>query len=245
MELLEEFRLHPIIELPHVFGIDLSITKAVIVMWISVALASFLIIYAGRRRGLVAGGLKGGVEAVLEFIRNDIVLENMGREGLAWYPFITALFFFILLNNLLGLVPDSFTPTSNINTTGTLAVIVFFSVIVQGMVKKGPLKYWLSLVPEGVPVFLAPFLFVIELVSLLAKPLSLAIRLFANMFAGHVVLGAFLGLIFFFGSYLIAPAPLLVTVVLRLLEIMFATIQAYIFTMLSSMYIGASIHDEH
>ncbi|MCL5291673.1 MAG: F0F1 ATP synthase subunit A [Actinobacteria bacterium] len=245
MELLEEFELHPVFNLPKIFGVDLSITKAVIVMWVAVALTSVLVIYAGRKRGLVVGGLKGGVEAILEFIRNEIVIENIGREGLVWYPFITALFFFILFNNLLGLLPGSFTPTSNINTTATLAIIVFLSVIVQGMIKKGPIKYWLKLVPKGVPAFLGPFLFIIEFVSLLAKPLSLAVRLFANMFAGHVVLGAFLGLIFFFGSYFVAPAPLLITVALRLLEVMFSAIQAYIFAMLSSMYIGAAIHDEH
>ncbi|MHB0976676.1 MAG: F0F1 ATP synthase subunit A [Candidatus Aquicultorales bacterium] len=243
--LLEEFALHPVIELPHVFGVDLSITGAAIAMWLSVLLASLLVVYAGRGRGLVVGGVKGAVEAILEFIRKDIVLENMGREGLKWYPFIATLFLFIWFNNLIGLVPGIQGATANINTTATLAIIVFLAVVIQGIVKKGPVKYWLSLIPHGVPGWLAPVLFVIELISLLAKPFSLTLRLFANMFAGHVVLAVFLSLIFFFGSYAILPAPLLLNIVMRMLEILFGTIQAYIFAMFASMYIAASIHDEH
>lgn len=242
--LLKEFELHRVVSL-HAFGIDLSINPAVFSMWGSVVLVSLLVVYAGRRRGLVVGGVKGAVEAVLEFIRKDIVLDNMGREGLAWYPFIAALFLFIWFNNLLGLVPGVHGATANINTTATLAIIVFFAVVIQGIVKKGVVKYWLSLIPHGVPVWLAPVMFVIELISLLAKPLSLTLRLFANMFAGHVVLAVFLSLIFFFGSYAIAPAPLLLNVTMRLLEILFGTIQAFIFSMFSAMYIAASIHDQH
>lgn len=243
--LLEEFGSHAVIHLPHVLGIDLSITKAVITMWLAVALVSFLVIYAGRGRGLVAGGLKGGIEAVLEFVRKDIVVANMGHEGIFWYPFIATLFLYIWVNNLISLIPGIQGPTSNVNTTVTLALMVFLSVIVQGIIKKGPIKYWLSLIPHGVPGWLKPVLFMIELISLLAKPFSLTLRLFANMFAGHIVLAVFLSLIFFFESYIILPGPLLLNILMRLMEVLFGSIQAYIFAMFASMYIAASIHDEH
>ncbi|MCL4500027.1 MAG: F0F1 ATP synthase subunit A [Chloroflexi bacterium] len=247
--LLEEFASKPVSFLHlgqlRLFGLDVGVNEAVLTMWLAVFLVSVIVIYAGRGRGLVAGGFKGAVEAVLEFIRKDIVLENIGHEGMYWYPFITALFLFIWFSNLVSLTPGIQGATSNINTTATLAVIVFLAVVVQGIVKKGPIKYWLSLVPKGVPAWLAPVLFVIELISLLAKPFSLALRLFANMFAGHVVLAVFLSLIFFFGSYAVAPAPLLLNIMMRLLEVLFGSIQAYIFAMFATMYIAASIHDEH
>lgn len=244
-KLLEEFGKHTVITLPHVFGVDLSITKAVITMWLAVAIVSFLVIYAGRGRGLVAGGLKGAVESVLEFVRKDIVLENMGHEGMFWYPFIATLFLYIWISNLISLIPEVQGFTSNVNTTVTLALMVFLAVIVQGIVKKGPIKYWLSLIPHGVPGWLKPVLFVIELISLLAKPFSLTLRLFANMFAGHVVMAVFLSLIFFFHSYIILPGPLLLNILMRMMEVLFGSIQAYIFAMFASMYIAASIHDEH
>jgi F-type H+-transporting ATPase subunit a len=241
---LEEFELEPIIHLK-LFGINASIDKAVIVMWIASLLVAIMILYAARHRSLVPKGVANAVEAMIDFLRTDIVLENVGRIGLYWLPFLATLFFFILFNNLIGLVPASFSPTSNINVTATLAVIVFIAVQIQGMLRQGLVKYWLNLVPAGVPIFLKPVLLLIELISLVAKPFSLAVRLFANLFAGHVILLVFLSLIITYKSLIIAPFPLLGAVVVTLLEIMFSLIQAYIFTILSAIYIGAAMHAEH
>lgn len=244
MHILEEFELRPLVHL-ELFGLDVSIDKAVIVLWVSAVLAATLFIYAGRRRGLVASGLKNAIEAVVEFLRADVVLEFMGRDGLPWLPFIGALFSFILLNNLLGLVPGSFSPTANINVTATLAVIVFFVIQTVGMVKQGGLGYWKNLVPKGIPVYVAVIAFLIEFLGLFLRPFSLAVRLFANLFAGHVVLLVFLTLIISFRSLVIAPLPLAGAVVMSILEIVFSFVQALVFALLSAIFIGAALHPEH
>lgn len=236
---------HPYVELK-IFGIDMSINMVIITLWLAVFLAFAFIFLAGRRPKLVPGRLQSMGEYVVTFVKDGIVLETIGKEGLPWVPFLTTVFLFILFNNLLGLIPGLATPTSSIYLTATLALMVFLSVHIVGMVKHGPFKYWRAVVlPSGAPVWLA-FLFVpLELISTLAKPFSLMVRLFANMFAGHAVLLVFLGLILLYRSYLIAPFPLVLSVIVGALEIFFKFLQAYIFTILSAMYIGDAIHGGH
>lgn len=236
---------HPYVHLK-LFGIDMSINMVVITLWLAVFLAFAFIYLAGRRPKLVPGRLQSVGEYVVTFVKDGIVLETIGKEGLPWVPFLTTVFLFILFNNLLGLIPGLATPTSSIYLTATLALMVFLSVHIVGMVKHGPFKYWRAVVlPSGAPVWLA-FLFVpLELISTLAKPFSLMVRLFANMFAGHAVLLVFLGLILLYQSYLIAPFPLILSVIVGALEIFFKFLQAYIFTILSAMYIGDAIHGGH
>lgn len=213
---------------------------------LAACLIIFLIFFiASRRAKMIPSGLQNALEAMVDFLKIEVVFENIGPEGKTWLPFIVTLFFFILGTNLIGLIPGSFSATSNINVTATLAIIVFFSIQVQGVIKHGFFKYIKSWIPAGVPVFIGVFMFPIEFVGQIAKPFSLAIRLFANMFAGHVILGTFLFLIIEFKSYVIAPFPLALAVAMSGLEILFSFIQAYIFTILSSMYIGAAIHPEH
>ncbi|MBI4744223.1 MAG: F0F1 ATP synthase subunit A, partial [Actinobacteria bacterium] len=157
---------------------------------LSACVIIFLLFFiASRRVKMVPHGLQGALEALVDFIKIDIVFENIGPEGKTWLPFFVTLFFFILGTNLIGLIPGSFSATSNINITATLALIVFFSIQVQGVIKHGFFKYIKSWIPAGVPVFIGVFMFPIEFVGQIAKPFSLAIRLFANMFAGHLVLG--------------------------------------------------------
>lgn len=245
MNVIEHFELHPYVHLEF-FGIDMSINKAVIMMWIACALIFAIFLIASRKRQMVPRGLQNVVEAVLDFLRLDIVMENIGgKEGRTWMPFITTLFFFIFFCNILGLLPGAFTATSNINVTATLAIIVFLAVQIQGVIKHGPIKYIKGWVPSGIPVVISIIMFPIEVVGQLAKPFSLAVRLFANMFAGHVILLVFLYLILYFKSIIIAPFPLLGVVAMSMLEILFSGIQAYIFVILSSMYIGVAIHAEH
>lgn len=244
--LLEHFALHPLVHL-EVAGIDMSINMAVISMWVSSFLAFLLIFAASRRVSLIPQGrLLNIVEAIVEFVYSSIVEENLGKKGKKWFPFLFSLFMFIWFCNLIGLVPGFYTPTSSVFVTATLAfLIVFPTVHIYGMVKHGPVKYLKSFVPHGVPAPIAPFLFVIEIIGAFAKPFSLTIRLFANMFAGHLVLLTFIGLILEFKSVIIAPMPMLGGILVMGLELLFTSIQAYIFTALSSMYIADAMHGGH
>ena len=236
---------HPLVKLK-VLGIDMSINMAVITMWLAVILIMVFILLAGRKTKLIPKPLQSMGEYIYLFIRDTIVLDMVGKEGLPWVPFLTTIFLFILVNNFLGLIPGLATPTASIYLTSVLALTVFFSVHITGAIKHGPIKYFRAVVlPEGAPLWLAPLFVPIEIISALAKPFSLMVRLFANMFAGHAVLLVFLGLIILYKSIIIAPIPLVISVVVGLLEIFFKFLQAYIFTVLSAMYISDAIHGGH
>ncbi|MBE0446504.1 MAG: F0F1 ATP synthase subunit A [Actinobacteria bacterium] len=257
-EMLEEFNLQstygqhffgidlsPLSNL-HLFGLDLSVNKAVVCLWLSTLITFGIIYYAGHGRGLVATGFRNMIEAIFTFIKLNVVEEALGHEGKKWLPFIGGLFFFILINNLIGLIPGSFAPTSNINVTAALAILVFIIFLIAGMIKQGPFKYWAHLAPGGLPKWMYVVLYPIEIITLFMKPLSLAIRLFANMLAGHIVIFSLLALIILFKmSLLMAPLPFLASVIMYAFEIFVALIQAYIFTILSAIYIGSAMHPEH
>jgi F-type H+-transporting ATPase subunit a len=243
--LAEEKPLEPLIKL-HLGGVDISINMMVITMWIAVAVIILFIMLARRKPQLVPRGLQTLAEVVIMFIRDNIVMEMMGKVGLPWIPFLTTMFLFILFCNVLGLIPGLGTPTANIYVTATLALTVFFSVHIAGAIKHGPFKYLRAVVlPTGVPLALAPLFVPLEIIGAIAKPFSLTVRLFANMFAGHTVMVVFLGLILLYGSWAIAPFPLLLSVVVAMLEIGFKVLQAYVFTILSAMYIGDALHGGH
>ncbi len=186
------------------------------------------------------------------FVRNDMVRPNMQRAHAdALLPMFLSLFFFILFMNLMGLVPGSVTPTACIFVTGALAFIVLGMMIVGGMVVQGPIAYWKSLVPH-VPLWLWPLLFVVELIGVTVKPFALTIRLFANMTGGHMVVLSFMGLIFFFAGvdfsstgYGFSPVAVGFAVFIMIIEGFVAFVQAYIFTLLSAIFVGASLHPEH
>ncbi|MGP0565087.1 MULTISPECIES: F0F1 ATP synthase subunit A [unclassified Nitrospina] len=232
---LHHFELHPIIPIQFL-GLDLSINKAVIVMWVGVALVFFLfmvVIKGGLR--LVPGKGQSVAEVSLEFVQG-MVDEFIGEDGRKYFSFVATLFFFILVCNLIGLVPGSYTMTSQLVVTGAFALIIFFMTLVIGFVKHG--GHFLSiLVPPGVPKLMIPFMIPIEVISMLARPVSLSVRLFANMTAGHTVLAVL------FALTLTAPGwvswmPFGFTVVINVLEVAIAFIQAYIFTVLTCVYIG-------
>lgn len=252
--LLEEFDLkaeHSFnfygIPLPHLhlFGIDISINKAVVVMWLAAILTMALVTYAGRGRGLVASGLRNAMEAIFVFLKTDVVESTFGKDARKWMPYIGGLFFFILFSNLLGLIPGSFAPMSNLNTTATLALITFALVLFQGLKNQGPIKYWVNLAPGGLPKVMYVLMYPIEFVSLLAKPLSLALRLFANLFAGHLVIFSLCSLVLFFNNWIITPLPIAFAAIIFMFEIFVAFIQAYLFAVLSALYISAAIHPDH
>ena len=242
---LHPFELHEYYPL-HLFGLDISINKAVIMMWVVVGLTAFLLVTAGRSRRMVPTKLQSLAELLVGFIR-DIILDTMGKDGMRFFPFIATLFVFILFCNLLGLIPGTYTVTSQIIVTAVFALTVYAMSIVMGFILHG-VKFLGILVPPGTPGWLLPLMIPIELVSQLARPISLAVRLFANMTAGHTILGVLFGLAIG-GGLLIGWLPFAFTIAMNGLEVGIAFIQAYIFTTLTCVYIGDAFHlhghDEH
>ncbi len=226
--------------------IDFSITMHLIMMWFAslILILSFAILF--RKRELVPKGFAAVLEAVVLFVRDEIAIPNIGLEdGKRMTPLLSTMFFFILTCSLMGLIPLFGTATGNITVTASLAIITFFTVQIMGMIKNGFFGYFKSLVPHGIP---SPLLFIIipiEILGLFIKPFALAMRLFANMIAGHTVIFALLGLIIALGSILVSPFAVGFAVFINLLEILVAFIQAYIFTILSSLFIGMAMHPEH
>ena len=235
---LHPFELHPFMHLS-LLGVDISPNKAVLMMWVVVALVAGLLIAAGTSRRLVPGKLQSLAELLVEFIRG-IILDTMGREGMPFFPFVSTLFIFILFCNLLGLIPGSFTVTSQIVVTAVFALFVYSMSIVVGFALHG-LKFLGILVPPGTPGWLLPLMVPIEVVSQLARPLSLAVRLFANMTAGHTVLAVLFGMALSL-PLLIGWLPFAFTIAMNGLELAIAFIQAYIFTILTCVYLGDALH---
>jgi F-type H+-transporting ATPase subunit a len=242
---LHPFELHNFVPIS-LGGLDISVNKAVIMMWIVVGLVALLMITASSARKLVPSKLQNLAELLVEFIRN-MILDTMGHQGMKLFPLIATLFLFILFCNLLGLIPGTYTVTSQIIVTGVFAVMVYSLSVVLGFVLHGA-KFLGILVPPGTPGWLLPLMIPIELVSQLARPISLAVRLFANMTAGHTILGVLFGLAIG-GGLLIGWLPFAFTIAMSALEIGIAFIQAYIFTVLSCVYLGDAItlhgHSEH
>lgn len=241
--LLEELEVHAYFHWTP-FGIDLSITKAVIVLWISLLVVFFLVWLAGRRVSLVPSRFQNMMESLFEFIREGMVVEVMGKEGLPYFPFIATLFLYILVTNLLGLIPGSFSATSLMGTTAAWAAISFIAYHLVGIRKHGVFSYLRSFAPSGVPIPMLVIMLPIEFISHLARPFSLAVRLFANMVAGHLVLLVFTFLAMT-GAWYLKWLPFAGVVVFNLFEIFVAFIQAYIFAILTAIYIGGAIHVEH
>ncbi len=242
---LHPFELHNFVPIS-LGGLDISVNKAVIMMWVVVGLVAFLMIMASSSRKLVPSKLQNLAELVVEFIRN-IILDTMGHQGMKFFPLIATLFLFILFCNLLGLIPGTYTVTSQIIVTAVFAVAVYALSVVLGFVLHGA-KFLGILVPPGTPAWLLPLMIPIELVSQLARPISLAVRLFANLTAGHTILGVLFGLAIS-GGLLIGWLPFAFTIAMNGLELGIAFIQAYIFTVLSCVYLGDAItlhgHSEH
>jgi F-type H+-transporting ATPase subunit a len=242
---LHPFELHPLVHLS-LFGLDISINKAVLMMWIVTALAAGLLIIAARSKRLVPTKLQSLVELLVEFIRG-MILDTIGKGGMRFFPLIATLFLFILFSNLLGLIPGSYTVTSQIVVTAAFAVFVYGLSVVVGFALHG-LKFVQILVPPGTPGWLLPLMVPIELISQLARPLSLAVRLFANMTAGHTVLAVLFSMTLTL-PVLIGWLPFAFTVAINGLEVIIAFIQAYIFTILTCVYLGDAVnlhgHAEH
>ena len=238
---MHQFEIKRFIDLEFL-GLDASFTNSSLFMVITVSLIAFVTIWGMRGRALVPTRMQSIAEISYEFVAN-MVRDNVGSAGQKYFPFIFSLFMFVLFTNMLGMMPYSFTVTSHIIVTFALAALVFIGVTVIGFAKHG-IGFLKFFVPSGVPVALLPLLVVIEVISYLTRPISLSVRLFANMMAGHTMLkvfGAFVVGLGFIGGW----APLAFMVAFTGLEIMVAFLQAYVFAILTCIYLNDALHMHH
>ncbi|MBK7228361.1 MAG: F0F1 ATP synthase subunit A [Ignavibacteriales bacterium] len=235
--------------LPHfeLYGLDLSITRHVLFMWIGAALLFFVMTRVAKayKSSLVPKGFTNFWEVFILFVRDEIAKPTIGKGFEKFLPYLLTAFFFILFGNFIGLIPFTATFTSNIAVTATMAIFTFLVIQFGGIRNNGFFGYFKGLIPHGVPVFLLPIMAVVELLGLLAKPFALAIRLFANMTAGHIVIYALISLIFVMQSVGWAGLAIPMALFIYGLEVLVALLQAYIFTMLSSLFIGMAVHQDH
>jgi F-type H+-transporting ATPase subunit a len=272
-QIIEHVSNGPVIVPLHAGPIDLSITKHVVMLWVTALLVGTMFIWYARRAGKARDGVPSGrfatmVDFFVETIHNQIVLPNIGAKwAIAWTPLISAFFFFILVSNLIGLTPfmellgvlgekahipllaalehGSATSTGNFNVTAGLAVVTFGAIILAGSLAHGFVRHWKNIVPHGTPVWLLPLLLPIEILSMLVRPFALTMRLAANMTAGHIATVAILSVIFVFQSVLVGIPALALVVPLMGLEIIVCFVQAYVFTLLSTVFIGMAINVHH
>lgn len=234
---LEQFVIKPIVPLK-IGGIDVSFTNSALFMTIAVVLATIFLVLGMRRSDIVPGRWQVAVELSYEFIAG-LLRDTVGVEGRKYFPIIFTLFMFVLLGNLLGMVPYSFTFTSHIAVTFAMAIVVFIGVTILGFVRHG-IHFFSFFAPPGTPVVMLPLLVPIEVISYLSRPISLSVRLFANMLAGHTLIKVIAGFIALLGVAGVLPFALVVA--LTGLEILIAFLQAYVFAILTCLYINDAIH---
>ena len=238
---LEQFAIRRIVDI-HIGGLDVSFTNSALFMLIAIALITLFLTASMRRQALVPGRWQSMAELSYEFVAR-MVRENVGHDGMQYFPFIFTLFMFILFANLIGLIPYSFTVTSHIIITFGLAFAIFIGVTVLGFARNGA-GFLRLFVPSGVPIFLLPLIVIIEVFSYFTRPISLSVRLFANMMAGHTMLKVFAGFVIGLGV-LLGWAPLAFIVALTALELLIAVLQAYVFTILTCIYLHDAFHPGH
>jgi len=237
---LAQFDVYPLIEMPRLAGYNIDFTNASLFMAISGLFALLFLGLGMRGRALVPGRWQSMVEMTYGFVAST-VKDNVGKEGKAYFPFIFSLFMFVVMCNLVGMIPFSFTVTSHIIVTFALAAAIFIGVTLLAIYKHGLIKFLKFFLPHGTPWWMAPMMYLIELFSYLARPISLSVRLMANMMAGHTMLKVIAGFVVSLG--LIGGwAPLALLVVLTGFEIFVAILQAYIFTILTCVYLNDALH---
>jgi len=234
---LHQFEIHRLVPI-HIGGIDISYTNSALLMTIVVVLVTALLVLGTRRHALVPGRWQSLAEMSYEFVA-DMVETNVGHGGREFFPFVFTLFMFILFANFLGMIPYSYTVTSQIVVTFALAAVVFIGVTIIGIVRHG-FHFLRLFVPPGVPVALLLLLVPIELLSYFIRPFTLAIRLFANMLAGHTMLAIFAGFAASIG--LLGILPMGIDILLVALEVLVAALQAYVFAILTCLYLSDAIH---
>jgi len=234
---LEQFVIERLIPL-HLGKYDISYTNSALLMTIAVVLITLLLVVGTRRAALVPGRLQSTAELSYEFVAN-MVRENVGTEGIEFFPLVFSIFMFVLFGNVLGLIPYSFTFTGQIVVTFALAIFVFLLVTLVAFIKHG-IHFFTFFFPAGAPVFMAPILVPIEIVSYMSRPVSLGIRLFANMMAGHTMMAVFAAFTITLGVF--GFMPIAINVALFALEIIVTALQAYVFTILTCLYLRDAIY---
>ncbi|RAI42977.1 F0F1 ATP synthase subunit A [Rhodoplanes roseus] len=238
-----------IVDLVPLGGTGLQLTNSAVFMMAAVAVTGFLMIGTTAGRQLVPGRLQSMAEVTYEFVA-DMIRSTAGEEGMRFFPLVFSLFTFILFANIIGIVPYTFTVTSHIVVTATLALLVFFTVIGYGLYSHG-LGFFRLFVPHGIPGYILPFVVLIEIVSFLSRPISHSVRLFANMLAGHITLKVFAGFVAGLGGALGVVGwiggilPLTMVTALTALELLVAFLQAYVFTLLTCIYLSDALHPGH
>jgi len=245
---IHQFEIYPIVNLGHIGGHEFAFTNSALYMAITVVGIAALLVGASSSRALVPGRMQSIAELSYEFVANTIE-STAGKEGLKFFPLVFTLFMFILVSNVIGLIPYTFTVASHIIITASLALLVFLTVIVYGLYKNG-LRFFGLFVPSGVPMYILPLIVFIEVLSFLSRPISHSVRLFANMLAGHITLKVFASFVTLLGGLGIAgiagaTLPLLMVVALTALELLVAFLQAYVFAILTCIYLNDAIHPGH
>jgi F-type H+-transporting ATPase subunit a len=238
---LHQFEVREIVPI-HIGHLDLSFTNASLFMIVTAALATLFLLGGMSNARLVPSRLQSMAELVYEFVAG-MVRDNVGQEGKKYFPFIFTLFLFILFGNLIGMVPYTFTFTSHIIVTFAMALVVFLGVTAIGIARHG-LHFFSLFVPPGVPKVMLVLLVPIEVISYLIRPITLSVRLFANMMAGHTMLVIFASFVTSLGAYFLLPGllPLLATTAFMFLEVLVAVLQAYVFAILTCIYLHDAIH---
>jgi F-type H+-transporting ATPase subunit a len=245
---IHQFAIQDIAPLFTIGSRHFAFTNSALYMLIIVVLVSGLMIAATLPRAIVPGRLQSAAEMSYEFVANT-VRSSAGTEGMKFFPFVFTLFMFVLFANMIGLIPYSFTVTSQLIVTATLALVVFFIVVIYGFWRNG-FGFLKLFVPKGVPVYILPAIVVIEILSFMSRPISHSVRLFANMLAGHITLQVFAGFIIMLAGFGVlgwfgAALPFVLVVMLIALEFLVAFLQAYVFAILTCIYLNDAIHPGH
>ena len=246
MDPIHQFNIEKIFTIGHIGGHEINFTNSSAYMLVTVVLTALLMLATGRQ--LVPGRLQSVAEISYEFVANTI-RSTAGTEGMKFFPFVFTIFMLVTVSNMVGIIPYTFTISSHIIVTAALAFLVFFTVLIYGFYKNG-LRFFKLFVPSGIPIAILPLVVVIEIISFLSRPISHSVRLFANMLAGHITLKVFASFITMLGAMgfvgaLGAVLPLALVVALSALEMLVAFLQAYVFTILTCIYINDAIHPGH
>jgi len=243
---IHQFHINKIVDF-HVGGLDLSFTNSSLFMVVTAVVAGAFLYFATSGRALIPSRLQSVAEMSYEFVAN-MLRDAAGKQGMQFFPLVFSLFMFVLVCNLLGMIPGAFTVTSHLVVTAALAAIVILTVIIYGIAKHGAHFFGLF-VPKGVHPLMLIILVPIEVISFVSRPISLSVRLFANLLAGHIALKIFAGfvatLLFAGGWAILSPLPLVLTIALIALEFLVAVLQAYVFAVLTCIYLHDALHPGH
>ncbi len=235
---LEQFKIHYFTDAPHILGMNLNFSNSALFMSLSVLLISLFMLLGSKQRKLVPGRWQNLTEMSYEFV-GKVMHDTVGDSGKKFFPLIFCIFMFVLFCNLLGMIPYSFTPTSHIAVTFTLSLFIFILITITGFVIHGT-HFFSLLLPKGTPLVIAPLLILIELFAYLVRPMSLSIRLAANMLAGHTMLKVFAGFVVSMGLFGLLPLSFMI--ILTGFEIFVAMLQAYVFAILTCVYLNDALH---